>query len=127
MIFCQVIIFLIVLLISVVSGQIVNYDLNAAGYPAPKLHPLQDQHVLNAGDNFTLRCSGKFELEWVFPTIGNTEGDPAMMDRVEIIDDVIPGDNPRPHVSHLHLSNLVKIQLTHLLLAIFKTAKLNIF
>ena len=108
MILCQKIIFLLVLLLSVCFGQIV-YDDITAGYPAPKLHPLQDQHVVPSGDNFTLRCAGKFELEWVFPTLDNTQGDPNMMKRVEITHEVIPGDNPRPHVSHLNLYSLVTI------------------
>jgi hypothetical protein len=106
MLWCQVIIFLLVLLLSAINGQVLYDDPYAAGYPVPKLHPLQDQHVVPTGENFTLRCAGKFELEWVLPT----EGDPAIMDRVMITHEVIiPGDNPRPHVSHLNLYNLVNI------------------
>jgi hypothetical protein len=76
-------------------------------YPSPKLHPLQDQHVVNAGENWTLRCSGKFPLEWVFPPTDNGEGDPNMTDRVTIINEVVPGDNPRPHVSYLEMKNVL--------------------
>jgi len=75
-------------------------------YPPPKLHPLQDQHVVKSGEDWKIRCSGKFPLEWDLPTTEFITFDPSMSNRITITNDVIPGDNPRPHVSILHLTNV---------------------
>jgi hypothetical protein len=75
---------------------------------------------MNAGETWTLRCSGKFPLEWVFPTAEGVDADENMMERVNITDEVIPGDNPRPHVSYLVIrdlvSNLINSPLSRLVL-----------
>ena len=75
-------------------------------YPPPKLHPLQDQHVVKSGDDWTVHCSGKYPLEWDLPPTDFNQGDPDMYNRIEITHKVIPGNNPRPHVSILYLRNV---------------------
>ena len=99
---CQKISLLLLLCISFCVGQVFNDDLNA-----PKLHPTLDQHIVPVQENFTLSCAGKFELEWVFPTLDYKGGDPAMKERVQVTQEVKPGENARPHVSHLNLYSLV--------------------
>ena len=93
------------LFLSVASEQLSFEDVYSK-YPSPKLHPLQDQHVVSSGEKWTLRCSGKFPLEWVFPSTDNGEGDVNMTNRVTVTNEVIPGDNPRPHVSYLEVNDL---------------------
>ena len=75
-------------------------------YPPPKLHPLQDQHVVKSGEDWMIRCSGKYPLEWDLPTSDSLQSDPNMLDRIEVNNEVVQGDNPRPHVSFLHLRNV---------------------
>ena len=105
---CQKISLLLLLCISFCVGQVFNDDLNA-----PKLHPTLDQHIVPVQENFTLSCAGKFELEWVFPTL-----DPAMKERVTQEDE--PGENARSHVSRLNLNSLVTFYIMHVLLVILK-------
>lgn len=76
-------------------------------YPAPKLHPLQDQQVVKSGETWKIRCSGRFPLEWVFPPTDKWQGDPNMTDRITIENEIIPGDNPRPFVSNLELKDVI--------------------
>ena len=63
--------------------------------------------MVNANETWTLRCSGKFPLEWILPTAERIDADVNMTERVNITDEIIPGDNPRPHVSHLVIRDLV--------------------
>ena len=43
------------------------------------------------------------------PTAERIDADPNMTERVNITDEIIPGDNPRPHVSYLVIRDLVSI------------------
>jgi hypothetical protein len=43
------------------------------------------------------------------PTADRIDADPNMMERVTITEEVIPGDNPRPHISYLVIKDLVSI------------------
>ena len=113
MILCQNIKLLFLLCISCCVGQVFNDDLNS-----PKLYPMQEQHVVPVLDNFTLSCAGKFELEWVFPTLDHKGGDASTKERIQVTQEVIPGENARPHVSHLNLNSLVTFYFMHLLLVI---------
>jgi hypothetical protein len=54
----------------------------------------------------TLRCDGKFPIEWDYPPTNDGQGDPSVAARRYVVDEVIPGDNPRPHVSYLHIKNV---------------------
>jgi hypothetical protein len=76
-------------------------------YP-PKLHPSGDEHQVNSGQSWELRCTGHFPIVWEYPastTKAENGGGPGIDSRVEITHETQSGENPRPFVSYLRLKN----------------------
>ena len=53
------------------------------------------------------RCAGKHPVEWVYPTDEPaSSGIPPISSRVAVGKEVIPGDNPRPYLARLMVTEL---------------------
>ena len=71
----------------------------------PQLHPMLDHHVVNTSDNWRIRCAGHSPLEWSYPSDEAAQRKP-LSGRVTIDEEKIPGDSPRPFISHLNVADV---------------------
>ena len=52
-------------------------------------------------------CAGKYPVEWVYPEDEKaSSGIPPLSSRVAVEKEVIPGDNPRPYLARLTVTEL---------------------
>ena len=74
----------------------------------PQLHPLGDEHVIDADGNgsFRIRCAGRRPVEWSLPEDEAGGSMAPLSERAMVEEEEIPGENPRPFLSHLTIEPL---------------------
>ena len=107
------------LLLALLSHRAASLALPDAARPAPllpyefseppQLHPLKEEHVVDVVHNgsFAVRCAGRRPVEWSLPEDQEAvQGAEPLSLRAEVTEEEIPGENPRPFLSHLKIEPL---------------------
>jgi hypothetical protein len=66
-----------------------------------------NQHVVDTGTTWKIRCAGKYPVQWVHPTDENKNSNvPPLSERASVTTEKVEGDSPRPHLAYLEVENV---------------------